>query len=284
MYNKKINKITIVGGGTAGCISALILKKRFPDCSIGIILSKNIGIVGVGEGSTEHWADFCEYVGINHYEVIQECGATFKLGIYYDNWDEEPFMHSIIKSNAINASGYYYGYANIISNRKSKRKFQPNYIWENKCLMNNFNHENNVPTNQFHFDTFKLNNFLQKKCIESGVSIVEDDIIDASLDSNGDIEYVYSKTKHYHSDFYIDCSGFKRLLLNQKMNVKWKSYSEYLPLNSAIAFPTEEMEEYNMWTKATAHNAGWGWTIPVQGRTGNGYVFCDKFITKEKGS
>jgi len=279
---KNINKITVVGGGTAGCISSMILKKRFPQCSVEIIESSNIGIVGVGEGSTEHWAKFCNFVDINHYEVIRECGATFKIGIYYDNWDEEPFMHSIVEPTHVQASGYYYMFAHIISNEKPKKYLQPKSVWENKCHLNQFNHQNDVPVSQFHFDTFKLNKFLHKKCIEMGINIIEDDIVDAFLDVNGNIEYVYSKTKNYYSDFFIDCSGFKRLLLHKKLNVKWKSYSEYLPLNSAIAFPTEEMEEYNMWTKATAYDAGWGWTIPVQGRTGNGYVFCDKFITKEK--
>ena len=279
---KNINKITVVGGGTAGCISSMILKKRFPQCSIEIIESSKIGIVGVGEGSTEHWAEFCKFVGINHYEVIRECGATFKIGIYYDNWDKEPFIHSIIPPTNVETSGYFYAYAHIIANEISKKQLQSKYVWENKCLLSLFNHPNDVPVNQFHFDTFKLNKFLHKKCIEMGINIVEDDIIDTFLDSNGNIEYVYSKTKSYYSDFFIDCSGFKRLILNKKLIVKWKSYSEYLPLNSAIAFPTEEMEEYNMWTKATAHDAGWGWTIPVQGRTGNGYVFCDKFITKDK--
>lgn len=277
-----INKITVVGGGTAGCISALILKKRFPQCSIEIIESSKIGIIGVGEGSTEHWAEFCRFVGINHYEVIRECGATFKIGIYYDNWNDSPYIHSVLETRYPNLSGYYYAYAHLISNKKPKKDLQPNYVWENRCLLSNFNNPNDVPVNQFHFDTFKLNNFLHKKCFESGINIIEDEIIDADLDSNGNIKYVYSNAKNYHADFFIDCSGFKRLLLHKKLNVKWKSYGEYLPLNSAIAFPTEEMEEYNMWTKATAYDAGWGWTIPVQGRTGNGYVFCDKFITKEK--
>jgi tryptophan halogenase len=277
-----INRITVVGGGTSGCVSALILKKRFPQCSIEIISSSKIGIIGVGEGSTEHWAEFCRYVGIDHYEVIRECGATFKNGIYYDNWNTTPFMHSVIETSSTDASGYYYKYAHLISNKKPKKELQPDYIWENRCLLHHFNHPNDVPVNQFHFDTFKLNKFLHKKCIQLGINIIDDEIIDASLDSNGNIECVHSNTKNYYADFYVDCSGFKRLLLHKTLNVKWKSYSEYLPLNSAIAFPTEEMEEYNMWTKATAHDAGWGWTIPVQGRTGNGYVFSDKFITKDK--
>ena len=79
---------------------------------------------------------------------------------------------------------------------------------------------------------------------------------------------------------FVDCSGFSRLLLGNGLGIKWKSYSEYLPLDSAIAFATEEMEEYNIYTKSTARDYGWSWQIPTQGRTGNGYVFCEKFINE----
>lgn len=279
---KCINKITVVGGGTSGCISALILKKRFPQCSIEIIKSKNIGIVGVGEGSTEHWVEFCNFVGINLFDLIQKCGSTFKFGIYYENWSDSPFIHSTIKNKHLNSAGYFYSYANIISQNLSKKSLQPKYIWENKIPLEQIKFPDYLPTNQFHFDTFKLNKFLNEKCKEMDIDLIDDDIIDVELDCNNDIHCIASTSKKYYSDFYIDCSGFKKLLLKEKLNVKWVSYSDYLPTNSAIAFATEESEEYNLWTKATAYKSGWGWTIPVQGRTGNGYVFCDKFITKDE--
>lgn len=277
-----IHKITVVGGGTAGCISALILKKRFPQCIVELIESKSIGIVGVGEGSTEHWIEFCKFVGINFFEVIEKCGATFKVGIYYDKWSKTPFMHSIIKDKNFISSGYFYSYAHMISKNISKQFMQPKYTWENKFPLEHIKYPDLIPTNQFHFDTFKLNNFLHKKCEEMSIDLIEDEIININFDSNQKINFIESNTKKYYSNFYIDCSGFKRLILQKSMDVKWISYSQYLPLNSAIAFPTEEIEEYKTYTTATAHKFGWGWTIPVQGRTGNGYVFCDSFITKEK--
>jgi 2-polyprenyl-6-methoxyphenol hydroxylase-like FAD-dependent oxidoreductase len=91
-----MKKILIMGGGTSGCIAALVLKKRFPDFYISIVESKNIGIVGVGEGSTEHWKYFCDFVGIDLYEAIRECDCTFKYGIMFDKWDDQPFLSSII--------------------------------------------------------------------------------------------------------------------------------------------------------------------------------------------
>ena len=99
---------------------------------------------------------------------------------------------------------------------------------------------------------------------------------------SGNIVSLNGEKGRYEADFFIDCSGFSRLLLNNTLDVKWKSYSEYLPLNSAIAFATDEMEEYNMYTKSTARDYGWSWQIPTQGRTGNGYVFCDRFIDEDQ--
>lgn len=277
-----MKKILIMGGGTSGCIAALILKKRFPEFYIHIVESKNIGIVGVGEGSTEHWMEFCNFVEIDPYEVIRECDCTFKYGIMFDKWDKEPFLSSILSECDHSSSGYYYYYASLIANNFDKKTLQSPLIWDNKYPHTPLKTRKDLLVNQFHFDTYKLNNFLHKKCLNAGIDIFYDDIIDAYVENNDVIKYIFSENKKYIADFFIDCTGFKRFLLKEKLNVKWKSYSEYLPLNSAISFQTEEMDEYNMWTKSTAHSSGWGWQIPTKEKTGNGYVFCDKFITKEK--
>ena len=264
--------IVVVGGGTSGCISALILKQRFPQYDIHIIESSKIGTIGVGEGSTEHWTDFCDYVDIDMGDVLRECGATFKMGILFDKWDDEPFMHSLLPDTCRNDHGYYYTYAHQIVNNYPKRDMQSEYVWNNECPDDGFE------VRQLHFDTDKLNEFLHKKCFERGISVHVDDIKYVHIGEG--IEYVEG-SKRYYAHLFIDCTGFRRLLIS-KLGVGWKSYSEYLPLNSAITFPTAEQKEYNMWTKATAYDAGWGWTIPTRDRTGNGYVFCDKFITTDE--
>ncbi len=272
----------IVGGGNAGCIAALILKCSFPDKNVSIIKSNNIGTVGVGESSTEHFKHFCDTCNIPILDLILCTKATFKSGVYFKNWSDEDFMHVINLDNVQLPIGHNFPYLlrHVAYN-------EPNYkmnifgAWDNRVPLMFFNHMNNSPSNQFHFDTLALNNFLIEKCIERDIDIIEDELTGAALHSErGHIISVNGKTNTYKSKFFIDCSGFSRLLQEKTLGVKWKSYSEYLPLNSAIAFATDEMEEYNMYTESTARDYGWSWKIPTQGRTGNGYVFSEKFINE----
>ena len=120
---------------------------------------------------------------------------------------------------------------------------------------------------------------MQKKCVERNITIQEDTIKEVKLNKNG-IESIKGKKK-YTADFFIDCTGFRRVLINKFKN-RWISFNKYLKVKSAIVFPTEDMDNYNPYTTATAMNAGWMFSIPVWGRTGNGYIFDSDVITKEQ--
>jgi tryptophan halogenase len=276
-----MKNILIVGGGTAGYVSALILKKRFGDnINLTLVKSDKIGIIGVGEGSTEHWSEFMRYVGIDYKEIIKECDATLKLGIMFKNWSTDDYFHSIDFLNKIKFSQTLTGYQKLISENCKQQDLNNVIYWNNKvpvdCLNNNY-----CPSAQFHFNTFKLNNFLNKKCIQNNINIEEDEINEVSFKENGEIKNVKGIKNIYEYDFYLDCTGFKKFLIT-KLGGEWNSYKNYLKMKEAIAFPTEDTEEYNTFTNAIAMDYGWMFQIPTYGRQGNGYIFDSDYINVEK--
>lgn len=274
-------KIAIVGGGTAGFVAALILKTKYPDYIIDIICSKKIGIVGVGEGTTEHWTQFMRYVDIPYQKLIQECDATFKCGIKFSGWGGNDFMHSVGREFEIKNGQYLTIYGKYLSENFPNKSFNPNFSWENQIYAKCLFEESEPPWYQFHFNTYKLNSFLEKISASKGITVIDDEINDVVLREIGAIENLIGSKKTYHYDFYIDCTGFARLLIG-KMDTRWKSFKKYLKVNSAITFPTPETEEYPMWTLAQAMESGWMFRLPVWGRYGNGYIYDDNFITKDR--
>ena len=263
----------IVGGGTAGYITALMLKTAYPEKNIAIIKSDKLGIVGVGEGSTKEFKNFIDFINVTPYDIIKNCGATFKSGIYFKDWSKKPFLHtrsSFHDKNWLDLKPYYlYHVANDCEDPLSDacyldNKFYPNFL---EAPVQS-------PVNQYHFDTFKLNEFFYNLALERNI-IVIDDIIEQVKEEDKIISI--KGNKEYFADFYFDCTGFRRLLNKSK----WKSYSNRLILNKAVAFQTEEMVEYNAWTLAKKYKGGWRWKIPTQTRTGNGIVYQSDLIDDE---
>ena len=265
-----LKKIIIVGGGTAGLTTALILKTRFESIDIEIIKSNQIGIIGVGEGTTEHWSDFMKMCGITQKELIQETDATFKFGVMFKDWTSKPYFHFIDGDQRYTVGQYELYYAYHISQGTSFQDMLSPLIWNNRVA-----HDSDV--NQYHFNTLKLNDFLIKKCKEKKIKFIEDIIEDVKVTDK--IESLKGQKQTYTADFYIDCTGFKKLLIS-KLNAKWKSFN--LLMNEAIAFQTPDTNNYNCWTLSQAMDAGWMWRIPTYGRWGNGYVYNNNYINKDQ--
>lgn len=271
-----LDNIAIVGGGTSGLITALILRKTYPKLKIDIIESDKIGIVGVGEGSTEHWANFMSHCDISTSELIRETDASFKYGINFDNWngDGQNYFHSV--SSAFNIESQTYSkfiYSWLIANGAGPKDIVHGYI-EKSLHRKPF-----WSINQLHFNTFKLNDFLHRLCEKRNVGIIKAEIETVNLDDSGFIKNLTSSDgRTFEYQFYVDSTGFHRLLLQKTLGAKWKSYQKYLPMNRAIAFPTERTDEIPSWTLSKALDAGWLWRIPTQERYGNGYVFNDQFM------
>jgi tryptophan halogenase len=274
-----IKSTLILGAGTSGLVSALILKSLYQKMDITIVKSSDIGIVGVGEGSTEHWSKFMQIVGISVSELIKETDATFKSGIKFVNWngDNDYYFHSVhsvfIKENSV---GINYPYLGMIADGKSHHDIVP------KNIHDSVHHEPLENTvNQFHFNTMKLNDYLLKLCASRGIKMVDDIINDIILDESGNVKTLLGNNAEHSADFFIDCSVFRRVM-SSKLGAKWIDCSKFLPMNSAFAFPTERKEEIPSHTLSTAMSSGWMWRIPTQERFGNGYVYCDEFITDDQ--
>lgn len=265
-----IKKVIVLGGGTAGLIAALILKTRFPVIEIEIIKSDKIGIIGVGEGSTEHIKDFMRVCKITEKELIQHTDATFKYGVMFKDWAPHDYLQfpDINHRHRIGLYEAYYAYH--IGHNISCEKMMEKNLWNKRLTSDHY-------CNQYHFNTFKLNDFLLMKAQARGIKITNDEIKSVSLKKG--IDVLHGEKRKYKADFYVDATGFKKLLIS-KLGAKWGSFN--LPMNEAIAFQTPDTENYNTWTLAKAMSAGWLWRIPTYGRWGNGYVYDNHYMDKDR--
>lgn len=275
-----INSVVILGGGTAGLISALMMRHAMPGIKVSVVESSKIGIIGVGEGSTEHWKLFMDYVGITVYDIISQTGATFKNGIKFTNWngDGKVYYHAI--GEGLSKLDTRTGTHPLMMYCAAHNTPAESTVWPD-LLENVFRPLYDESVNQYHFDTNKLNQFFHKLAEERGVEFYDDDIKDVVLDQEGFVESIVGTKMSYSADFFIDSSGFNRVI-STKLGAKWISRQDQLPMNSALAFPTPRTEDIPAYTESTAMSSGWIWRIPTQERYGNGYVFCDDFINKDQ--
>jgi tryptophan halogenase len=273
-----IKSLAILGGGTSGLVTALILNKWYPTMEITVIESSSIGIVGVGEGSTEHWKTFIDTVGITVKELVTETGATFKTGIKFENWngDGNSYMHSLhVDHTQMLGNGQPGILLRMIIDGETQ-------LYPDTIAKSLHHYPLDQSVNQYHFDTHKLNTFLHKKCNERGVIIIDDTIEHVELDNEGYVNGLVNPTGHkYTAEFFVDCSGFARVI-SSKLGVNWINCKEYLPMDRAIAFPTSGTEDIPSHTLSRALSSGWQWRIPTQERYGNGYVYSSEFLTDEQ--
>jgi len=273
-------KIIILGGGTAGFVTALVLKHSYPGFSVSVIKSSGIGTIGVGEGTTDHWSEFMDFCQISHADIIRHCGATFKSGIMFKDWCENDYLHSVENHFTETYNGIPVSYGCLAAARCHPREMVPEVLWDSKVTLsdNTLDNINTAPVNQYHFDTNLLAEFLEKISISRGIEVIDDTIVEIKHSDEEITEIIGSRS--YTADFFIDCSGFSRSLIS-KLGGEWKSYSKHLQVDSAITFKTEN-QDYPMWTLAQAMSSGWMFSIPVQGRKGNGYVYSSQHISKDQ--
>jgi tryptophan halogenase len=285
-------RVVIVGGGTAGWMSAAGIRRqlRTEDYAVTLIESDEIGTVGVGEATLPHIKLFNDMLGVDEAQFMRETRATFKLGIQFCNWNQpgdsyihpfgafgEPwggveFQHHFFRAVQAGRQSFSlqdYSYS-VVAARSNAFEF-PNE--DRKSIRSTYSYA-------YHFDAGLYAAFLRSWAIERGVHRIEGQVCDVSRHpTTGDLtELTLKSGERIAGDLFIDCSGFRSLLLGKIMGVAWQDWTHWLPCDRALAVPCKRIGALTPYTRATARRAGWTWRIPLQHRTGNGYVFSSQFI------
>ena len=292
MDDLRIRKIVIVGGGTAGWMAAAGLSKilRDDEISIRVIESDAIGTVGVGEATIPHIHYYNRLLGLDEDEFVRRTNATFKLGIEFVNWGRpgDRYIHPF-GSYGQDMEGVHFHHFWLRHGKDGQGRPLDDY-----CLPilaareGRFQRPDaskpNSPLGQityaFHFDASLYARYLRELSEAAGVVRTEGRIVD--VHQHGESGFIESVTLEsgdaIEGDLFIDCSGFRGLLIEQTLKSGFKDWSHWLPCDRAIARACSKVGEPLPFTRSTAKTAGWQWRIPLQSRTGNGHVYCSDYI------
>lgn len=298
MPENRIKKIVIVGGGTAGWMSASLLVKLFgKHTNITLIESEDIGTVGVGEATIPPIQVFNNVLGLKEDEFLKATQGTFKLGIQFENWGKlgDKYMH------AFGAIGRQIGMVNfhhywLRAQREGLVKGKENTLWDysfnNKVAKaDRFARVAQIPnspleglTHAFHFDAGLYAQYLRRGSEQLGVKRIEGLITESKLHpETGFIDAVVLKGgRVIDGDLFLDCTGFRSLLMGEALGVEYEDWTRWLPCDRAIAVPAKNGLRLRPYTQSIAHKAGWQWRIPLQHRAGNGHVFCSDFMSEDE--
>lgn len=289
----KFKNVVVVGGGTAGWLTALYSKKISPKSKITLIESEDIGILGAGEGSVPTLVELLRTLEIDEKEFIKETNATHKLGILFDNWngDNKSYFHSFNVTHQQfdfmfdddgEIGNAYLGY--LFENNKpfniGEISEQMSMTFKSPYIRQKINNTNQIANYSYHFDANLVAKFLRKIAEQRGIIRVEGIVEKFTQSENGNITQVITNNGTIDSDFVFDCSGFKRLIIGGLFKSPWKSYMKQLKANTALTFQIPQFKsKIEPYTRATSFKNGWLWEIPLQNRIGCGYVFDSNYIS-----
>jgi tryptophan halogenase len=288
-------RIVIVGGGSAGwmCAAAcaqVLDPRRY---SITLIESDEIGTVGVGEATLPALKDFNDLLGIDEAQFMRETQGTFKLGIEFRNWNKpgDAYIHPF------GTFGQLWGGVEFQHHWMRARQLglAPAPLEEFSCAIracrrNAFDFPDTRAIRStfygyaYHFDAGLYANFLRRWGIARGVTRIEGQVVEVAQNGeSGHLETLTLKSgERVSGDFFVDCSGFRSLLLGDKLRVPWEDWSEWLPCDRAWAVPCKRSADFTPFTRSIAQRGGWIWRIPLQHRTGNGHVFSTRFVSEDE--
>lgn len=285
--SEKIRRYVVAGGGTAGWMAASILAKTMgQEIELTLIESDAIGTVGVGEATIPPLLSFNRILGINEADFMRATGATFKLGINFENWKDvgKGYFHSFGHTGKDHWTSGFQHFWLAGKKRGIGVEFEEYCLEVVAGLKGKFAQlPDNALNYAYHLDSSRYAKFLRKIAEENGATRKEGKIEQVLLNKdNGYISALKLESgETIEADFFIDCTGFRSILMGQALHVGYDDWSHYLPCDAAVAIQTESVEPAKPYTRAIAHDAGWQWRIPLQHRTGNGLIYCSRYLDKE---
>jgi tryptophan halogenase len=287
-------RVIVVGGGTAGWMTAAALTKLLPSrCSVHLVESEAIGIVGVGEATLPHIRSFNERLGINEAEFMAGTRATFKLGIEFRNWGKigDSYIHPFgTFGRGSGEVDFHHYWTRLYRSAAGAAPLDEYSVACTMAYMNRFRLPDPDPSKlestfsyAYQFDANLFAPFLRRVAEQQGAKRTEGRIVDVELDSEtGNVAAVLLESgERIDGDLFVDCSGFVSLLLGKSLDEPFEDWSQWLPCDRAVAMPCRTRTALTPYTSAIAMESGWRWRIPLQHRTGNGYVYSSQFISDE---
>lgn len=291
---KPIKKLVIVGGGTSGWISAAVLAHDFrPDVlEIELVESEEIGTIGVGESTVPPFPQLIRNLGIDEQDFIRNVHATFKLGIEFPDWHRvgESYFHPFgvigtrfgtydfyqvwLKAKSMGHESELQAYAPCTAMAKERRFLLPREAPKTPLESAGY---------ALHIDASLVARYLRRYAEERKVRRTEGLVTEVRQKDDGGIASLLLKDgTEIHGDFFIDCTGFYSLLIEKQLGIGYEDWLKYLPCDRAVAVQTENLGESAPYTLATAREEGWTWRIPLQHRTGNGYVYSSEHCSDDQ--
>lgn len=294
MTNNKIERVVIVGGGTAGWLTAALLSKILGKAlDITVVESDKIGTVGVGEATIPPIVDLNRALGIEESRFLHATKGTIKLGIEFEGWGAQgqSYMHAfgkVGKDLPFCEFHHLWHKSHLLGNEKTLGHYSLN----RRCaLENKFAKLDNVPRTNlaglayaYHFDAGLYAKLLREVSEARGANRVEGIIEQVEVnDDSGFVEHVTLQGgQQISGDLFIDCSGLAALLIEKTLKVGFEDWSQWLPCDSAVAVPSEPLSTLKPYTHSIARSAGWQWQIPLQHRVGNGLVYSSKHLSDDE--
>ena len=287
MQEYKKRRIVVAGGGTAGWMAAAALARTMGDAiELTLVESDAIGTVGVGESTIPPLVNYNRLLGIGEAEFMSATQATFKLGISFENWklQGEKYFHSFgVTGRDHWSAGFQHFWMHGLS--KGHKWSFDEYCLELKAAYGGkFAHLPDSRMNYaYQLDSTLYAAFLRKLAEADGAKRVEGRIAEVRLGGDtGHIEaLVLDSGQRIEGDLFLDCTGFRALLIEGALHVGFDDWTHYLPCDGAIAVQTASVRPPIPYTRAIAHDAGWQWRIPLQHRQGNGIVYCSRYLDRD---